>query len=45
MNSIQARIHQLQERRNILASRGSHNDRIVAKIDREIRTLQNKLDS
>jgi hypothetical protein len=32
----------LKQRRAILEARGSHNNKLVAKIDRRIRTLENK---
>lgn len=32
----------LKQRRALLASRGSHNDKLVAKLDRQIRALENK---
>lgn len=32
----------LKQRRALLEARGSHNNRLVAKIDRRIRALENK---
>ena len=32
----------LKQRRALLAARGSHNDKIVAKLDRQIRALEGK---
>lgn len=39
MYSVQTQIHLLEIRRDILIARGPHNARIVAKIDRQIRSL------
>lgn len=41
MNNEQ-KIMILKQRRALLEARGSHNNRLVAKIDRRIRALENK---
>ena len=43
MNNEQ-KILMLQQRKALLQARGSHNDTLVAKIDRQIRALENKED-
>lgn len=40
--SNEAKIILLKQRRAILESRGSHNSKLVSKIDRKIRSLENK---